>query len=267
MSIFDTIWVLRKDVASHRNDRVIGTWLVESSSAVDQLQPGAGTAFSNYGFALVACGDKVGCCYTEAKLSVPGDWVGVHPNEVSSPSTEWQVALADALLPLATRTPASGLRITGTPFFKRDVRAALLADIVRECMPGSHIRAQGTVLNVGAAGAVLLELVRRGFSVKATDLDPRIIGRRLGDLVVQDGTTGVDLSGVSVVLISASSLCNGTLDVFLPIACEAGAAVILYGQTGHSLVEVLDFGVTAMVSERFPPYVFPGESYIEVYRR
>jgi hypothetical protein len=246
--------------------RIDGVWLLAGDSAIDDLQPVGARSEYEYSFALVLCGDKLGCCYIEREIALPGGWLGADARLAWSDAPEWDLALLDALGPSIIRQPVWTRRLTGSPMVKRAARAKLICDVVAALGQDSSPTPGTNIVNIGAVGALLMELQGRGFSVRACDLDPRLVGQRIGEVLIEPSSpTSSLIAGAQYILVTGMTLTNNTLDEIVQEASASGAQVIIYGQTGHGFVELLDLGVTALVSERFPPYVFAGESQVDVF--
>ena len=174
-----------------------------------------------------------------------------------------QVAALDAAYGSINPSVVATLALEGTGSSARrgDLRASLIANEV------DRIGAESVVM-VGAVGSVLQELSTRGMRVVAVDMDPAVVGQRLGGVHVsdaRDGPTFVERSDAAV--ITGMALTTETLDDLLEVAVRSQTSVIMFCQTGSNFApELLRAGVSAVVTERFPFYMLPGSTRFHVFR-
>lgn len=246
----------RSTATLHAGSRVVGAWYFELA-----CQPSARERQFRYGVVSVAVDTAQGCCYV-------GPGSDLHPeallgrdasnalDEVVDPYVH--LALQDAVCGTAD-VPRDVVRVEGTPATKALARATMLFDNIERQLGERPLR----VVNIGTVGAFLQEGNRRGHVVDATDMDPSIIGRHLGESVVHAPDRQRELlARADAAVITGMTLANGTIDDILADCAEFGVAPYLYAESGAYLAERLALAglVRGSLSEPFPFYVFPGPS-------
>ena len=122
---------------------------------------------------------------------------------------------------------------------------------------------------VGAVGNILSGLSTIPGEIKATDLDPALIGLKLGGVLVEDGNTKtLELIAQSdIALITGMTLATRTLDGIIETAKANGTLMVMFNQTGSNFSqEFIRMGIHSVVSESYPFYMFSGSTIVRIYR-
>ncbi|MEU4240215.1 hypothetical protein [Actinoplanes sp. NPDC026619] len=242
-------------------------WVIDGSSAIDSLHSSTASP-GRYGYALVLSGERLGCSYVEREVGLPEDWVGRDPRSVRTGVPEWELALTDSMPAGTPPVPRRSDILTGSPAQKARRRAELICDLVAEIAGSQVTPAETRVVNIGVAGEILLALAGRGYQVAACDNNPNLAGFDFAGIRIEPVENRLALLDRShFAILTAMTMHSCEFDTILDHAAASGCKVIVYGQTGHSLTEILEFGAHALVSETFPPYIFPGPSTVHTYFR
>lgn len=124
------------------------------------------------------------------------------------------------------------------------------------------------VLVVGVIGNFIYLLNKEGYKVTATDFYSSVVGCSIHGVYVENGSKTLELIEYSdIAIVTGMTLATETIDNIILAAKKSGTRLIFYCETGANLSsEYCSLGVDVVISERFPFYVFNGESIIDIYR-
>lgn len=210
-----------------------------------------------------------GCCfcYAEDPL-IPDSILGEDSRYVQTQNRSVDIAILDAAYSNLIPEPDILCRLEGNSIQKAKARSALILGEVQRIIKNSGI-SRPCITMVGAVGNILTDLDSLSTELFATDMDPTLIGKKLGGVEVEDGLTmtlkRIQMSNVG--LITGMTLATETLCDILNIANANGVKIIMYSETGANFAsEYLNWGVESVVSELYPFYMFPGSTILRVYR-
>lgn len=151
---------------------------------------------------------------------------------------------------------------TGTSEERGDLRGTLIANEL------SRLGIESVVM-VGAVGSVLKELSSRGMQVSAVDMDPAVVGKKLGGVQVMPSThTAGLLAHSDAALVTGMTLTTETLEGLMDSALRSATKVVMFCQTGSNFApDLLELGVSVVIAERFPFYMVPGSTDFRVFRQ
>jgi len=245
--------------------RIRGAWTLNLA-----CQPTIGERIFRYDVAIVQT-QQQGAAYTFAGQidhSKAIELIGRDAREcIPSSMSVYGLAVLDAICGSFDCSPTRRFVLEGLSADKAVQRAQIVADeVARLTLP---IRSRSPrVANVGAIGNVVGLLVKAGFKVTITDLDPAIIGRDLHGCTVLDGHLHTESSvhDCDIAVVTGMTLSTGALDGILHAATTGNTKIVLLAETGAWFREhLLKLGVTTIISEPFPFYIFSGTSHINVY--
>lgn len=206
-------------------------------------------------------------CYNN-KPQLDLSYLGHDARYIRTTDLATEIAILDAAFYNIRVAPDYIFTLTGSIRQKALGRAYIVtAEIERLLI--AHPEKNIKVLTVGSVGTILQQLSNKGYKVYSTDLDTKIVGSMMSGVLIQDGSqwTLPLVAEVDVALITGMSLTTNTLDDILRTAFEYRTKIVIFAQTGSNFASYYrELGVSTVVSERFPFYMFPGESIISVYR-
>lgn len=219
---------------------------------------------------IVAQTSGTGSCYCyHEDPEIPLDLLGKDSRDCLTNSNAVNIAILDAAYSRLRPAPKMYYRLEGNSSQKAEARANLVLSEVDKLFHESNLSSLRITM-VGAVGSILSKLIKRTQSVFATDLDPTLIGKELGGVVVEDGfsRTLERVSQSNVALVTGMTLETNTLEAILQTAHLHKVKVILFAQTGGNLAgELIEMGVDSIISEEYPFYMFPGSTIARIYRR
>jgi hypothetical protein len=177
-------------------------------------------------------------------------------------------ALLDSVANSLARPAVREIELTGSSTTKAVRRASVIADEV-DLLATRALGRKRRVCNVGVVSLLIRELSQRGYEVTATDMDPDLIGKSIGSTVVESGLlTPGRIAGADVAVVTGMTLANGTFPDILAAAKAGGTKLVMFCETGSGLAPLLIAeGVSTVVAEPFPFYIFDGRTSIQVHRR
>ena len=206
-------------------------------------------------------------CYCEDPV-LPGSILGEDARYVQTGSRCIDIAVLDAAYSSLLPTPDIYCRLEGSSYQKAEARASLMLSEVQRLIPEANL-SRPRITMVGAVGSILASLASSTREVFATDLDPTLIGKKLGGVLVEDGhsMTLERISHSDIALVTGMTLATDTLGDILNTAKLHGVRIIMYAETGGNFAsEFLGWGVDGVVSEEYPFYMFPGITTLRVFR-
>lgn len=267
-SVLDELWRRASSTGRHGNR---DEYLVRGLWTTDLLfQPSPVERLFAYTFVLAQT-TTLGCSYVAEPGPVPRDLIGMDARDCAGAPRALQVAILDSLYAKTVSQPARRLNLQGGAASKAVDRANLVLEEVDHVLgyPTAHERERISLVNVGAVGHFLKVLQTAGYQVRATDLDPSLVGERLAGVRVESGLRSPQIVAESrVAIVTGMTLVTNTLDDILQSAAAAGTRVVIFAETGaHFCEEYCRLGVDSAISEPFPFYIFDGTTRVEVFRR
>ena len=208
------------------------------------------------------------CCFGNCQIDET-DFVGLDIREIDTPNHCFQVALLDAGYSQVILSPTYSVKLVGSSYQKAFSRASIATYEVARCAKGMAAKSPRVVV-VGSVANIIMELSNLNFDVVATDLDVAVIGKSIGEVVVEDGyAKTLDYVAQSyIALVTGSSISSNTMGDIIRTALQNHTRIVFYSQTGANFAnELLALGVDTFLSEQFPFYMFPGDSTVHVYRK
>ena len=179
-----------------------------------------------------------------------------------------EIAALDAAFGVTQATPTMRYTAHGGATAKSTVRANAIANEI-ELLALDGDRAQVKVVMVGAVGNVLAELRGRGYRMYATDFDESLIDRDVAGVRVESGERTLErIAECQIGLITGMTLATESLTDIFCAAGQSGTRLVFFCQTGSNFAaEYLEAGANAVVAERFPFYMLPGDTEFSIFRR
>ncbi len=180
------------------------------------------------------------------------------------------VAVLDALCGSVQTAPSASFQITGTSDDKAKRRAEIIAEEVG-IIACRLSKKKARICNVGAIGNVVKTVSDAGHDVSVTDLEPGLIGKELYGSEVLDGSrhTIESVAKSDIAIVTGMTFANGAIDEIVETARTSNTEILLVAETGawvgHRFIE--EAGISAVVCEPFPFYIFSGSSTINIHRR
>lgn len=211
---------------------------------------------------------RQGCCYAANKIEhIDKNWIGKDARKIETGSLDLDIAILDAIYSSMSPRPDEIFEIEGFSFDKAAERAKIVVGEVEKVLEGR----KGRILNIGVIGKILSVLKKNGHEVYATDLDQEIIGKRIGDVLIENGMEKNEelIAGSDLILITGMTLASNSLERILELARESGTKVVMFNETGCWFgKEYCDsFGVDSVIGESFPFYIYEGKSKIQIFRK
>jgi hypothetical protein len=206
-------------------------------------------------------------CYGEDP-ELPGGLLGRDARTVRTGSRCLDIAVLDAIYSKLSQEAAASSWLSGTPEQKSDARASIIVSEISRMIKESELE-YPTITMVGAVGSILARLAGLSGRVYATDLDPALVGEKLGGVLVEDGhsRTLERVSQSGLVLLTGMTLATDTMMEVYSAARQNGTKTVVFSQTGSNFgSELIYLGISCVVAEAFPFYMFPGISQIKVFR-
>ncbi len=181
------------------------------------------------------------------------------------------ISLLDSAFSVFNDKPHEKFEITGTSDEKSTKRANIIVNEIKYHMNKLDNSKSKSIVNVGVVGNILKQLSNSGFDCKATDFDPDLIGKKINNVPVYDGEkyTMKLIAESDCALITGMTLATNTLSQILDIAQKNNTKIIMFNETGswfgHELVT--SFPIDGVISEKFPFYIFEGNSTIYTHRK
>jgi hypothetical protein len=210
-----------------------------------------------------------GSCYCDTELVIDESLIGKDARSVLVERDCYSIALLDSLYASIPKTPYMVHEIKGNSIEKAALRnRILLAEV--EAVLGTIKGKNPRILNVGVLGNLIRSLADKGYSVVATDLEERIIGKSVHGTTVEHGSrTYHYIADADVAVITGMTLTTAAMGDIIQTCADQGTKVVVFAETGANFGEEYckTLGVDSVVSELFPFYIFQGVSTIEIYRK
>jgi Putative heavy-metal chelation len=210
------------------------------------------------------------CCCIGKLLPIDNSWIGTDVRALKTKNRCLEIALLDSAYGYLKEPPTMTFQLTGSPALKARARALLATNEVLRCLSKTRPFKRPRVALVGAVGNIVAELVWQGCEVFATDFDKAVIGYSMSGVLVEDGRirTLERVMQSDVALVTGATLSSNTTGEIIRRAVEQNTRLIFYAQTGSNFArELIELGVDTVISERFPFYMFPGDSTVDIYRK
>lgn len=219
---------------------------------------------------LVAQARHQGCCYADLHGFEMADWANTYLGKdlrelPEDEESTLRIAAADTLAAALIGPPDWSLTLEGTPDSKARDRAVVLVDLAERLAGRSGPLHVGLI---GVMGAFVAEFVQRGHFLSATDYSPELIAHGINGVPVLSGDHSPEVAeSADVVVVCGEALASGTLGEILDRARNAGKPVLIYAVTGAYLAEIYcrEYGVSAVLSEPQPQYLFQGPTRFGIY--
>lgn len=212
---------------------------------------------------------RQGACYCfDDERTLDADLIGEDARYIQTDDICFRIAILDAAFAVFEDDAVREFYLQGTASEKASRRADIVVEEVLGQIEDQSKRP--SIVNVGVIGTILEKLQQRDLDLYATDLDPALVGRRLGGVMVQDGErhTLELVAQCDVALVTGMTLANNSLEEILRVARENETKLVLFNETGAWLAQEYcdSFGVDAVIAEPFPFYIFEGQSRIRLHR-
>ena len=260
-------------IAKHRDLSLIrGLWYMKLL-----YRPSIHERTFRYRVIIAQTGGQGACYmpYRDADLSVDS-YIGKFADEIDfrDPSDyPLKIAVLDSLFELVKPNPDAKMILSGSSSKKAEERAdiimgELLRLIYKRALQDENKDNPPTVLNIGVVGIVVRKALSLGFRVLASDLDPVLVGSKIHGVDVAHGDENeVLIERADVAIVTGMTLSTGTVGRIIERCRECGTDLIMFCETGANFApEYIKLGVSSVVSEPFPFYIYNGYSLIEVYR-
>jgi hypothetical protein len=227
----------------------------------------------------VAHTDTYGSCVTLAPLPEPDpDLVGEDARRILNDRRcrdhVYRTAIVDAVIGSVSRPADDRIDLGDAPDAKYAARSEVFAEEAQRILDRAEGRASRRepprVLVVGATAGMLGALVRRGFTVSATDMASDVVGRELGGVTVQDArhANATLMEDADLAIITGMALTNGTLEGLMSLARTRDTSTMIWAITGRNFGHYYtEHGVDSAISDPSPFLQLPGPSVIEIWRR
>ncbi len=242
---------------------VRGIWKVELA-----FRPNPAERTFQYTFWL-AMTQGQGCCYCTGDDERGRDLVGSDARQLIQDQTCIAIAALDSIYASIPRQPAAVHELRGNPIAKTTERTRIITEEALRLLD-NRCRRRPRVLNVGVVGNLIRDLQQRGCEVRASDLEPEMIGREVHGVVVEDGfRTHQLVAEADLAIVTGMTIATDSLGLIVEAAQASGTKLLVFAETGANFGEEYcqTIGIDTVVAEPFPFYIFQGVSTIEVYRR
>jgi hypothetical protein len=156
---------------------------------------------------------------------------------------------------------------------KYALRSRLFADeadiLLRRKGLGATKGRKPFILVIGATAGIIDALVTRGFEVKATDMCPDVVGKKLGGVTVCDAIeNGSLIKAADLAVITGMTLPNRTLPALIEAAKTHNTSTMIWAITGKNLGHYyIEQGVDCVISDPAPFLQLPGPASFGIWRR
>lgn len=220
---------------------------------------------------IVAQTSKSGACFcADTQFSLEKSVIGQDTRNLLNVNNHYlQIAALDAAFSEFPLLPDLQFILKGSPAIKASGRTNIVVNEVARIVANRQL-AKPCVLTIGTVATMVSELVRRGYRVCCTDLDPVVIGANMSGIIVEDGKQKtLELTAkADIAIATGMTLATQTFDEILHTAIANQTSLVLFAQTGANFAPFLrELGVDTVVSEKFPFYMIPGQSPVEVFRK
>jgi len=258
---------LKKSAHLKDEDFIIrGLWKVDLA-----FKPNQDERTFRYNF-LVAQTVGQGSCYCDKDLEINEGLMGRDAREIISEMSCYEIALLDSIYASIPRSPAEVIELAGNSIDKAVKRGAVIVSEVERqlgCLT-TDCPAKTTVINIGVVGNLIKALKTKNYNVIATDLDPKIVGKEIHGVRVEDGSRNFRyLRDADLAVITGMTLTTDALNDIVHVCQDNDTRLVMFAETGANFGEEYcqTIGVDVVVSEPFPFYIFQGLTRIEIYRR
>jgi hypothetical protein len=212
-----------------------------------------------------------GSCYCDKELEIDESLIGRDAREIISERDCYSISVLDSIYASIPRNPYKVYEIKGNSIEKTLKRNAILQEEVEHVIGQAAPKGdKPTVLNVGVLGNLIKGLTEKDYSVIATDLDEKIIGKPVHGVIIEHGSnTYRHLKNADVAVITGMTLTTDAVGDIVGLCREYRTRVVMFAETGANFGEEYcrTIGIDAVVSEPFPFYIFQGVTTIEIHRR
>jgi Putative heavy-metal chelation len=274
-------WVLEKSSPLPATDfRLASSWYIDF---VIQHVPGERKACytmrlaqsDNYGLACDLTSERGDSEYTQARREYDSKIVGEDSRQILREKRFRdaldRVALIDLVAGNVSATASDQVvldRTLGEKYAVKSNRFGEEAEIAlkkRSAIKGTKPR----VVVIGAMAGTINELIRRGFEVSATDMDPGVVDHNLGGVKVVKATENDRLiREADLLIVTGMTLVNRTLPSVMEAAKINNTSTMIWAVTGKNLGPYyVEHGVDCVISDPSPFFYLPGPSSMQIWRR
>jgi Putative heavy-metal chelation len=185
-----------------------------------------------------------------------------------------RTALVDLIIGQVSRAADRKIRLDDPPRAKYVARSKIFSDeadyLLRD--KGSRYLKGRTlhVLVIGATAGLIAVLSAHGFQVSATDLWSEAVGKELGGVRVQSGSTDNArvMKRADLAIITGMTLPNETLSGLIETAKRYNTSTIIWAITGRNFGDYYTrHGVDCVISDPSPFLLLPGPATLAIWRR
>ncbi len=275
--VYDKLVDKLEDLEGYANARINGLWNIRL-----KYQPAPGERLFEYEVIICQTNIGQGASYAfepvdNARMS---SLIGKLVSEIDFHDYDQfslKVAILDSMFANNfPKEPSLELIVSGRSSDKASTRAEIVAGealriINRKQQNGKIKGKKPLVLNIGYVSR-FKSVLNRALDLQfcATDLHPDLVGRMVDGIIIEDGFDHNDdyLEKADVAIITGMTITTQTLSKLIGIAKKYDTEIVIFAETGYNIsAHYVDFGVTSVISEEFPYYIFDGSSIIRVFRK
>jgi len=194
--------------------------------------------------------------------------LGKDAREVISNSYATNIAILDAIYSNFKIIPQESYQLQGNANQKAESRALIINSEVDRIVRQFHIQ-NPTISLIGSVGNILSQLTKKYKNIYSTDLDTSLIGQNICGIEIEDGNifSNKRISQSDIAIVTGMTFSTRTFDTILELANKNDVKILMFCQTGSNFAPfLLELGVTGVISELFPFYMFPGITTVKIYR-
>lgn len=127
-----------------------------------------------------------------------------------------------------------------------------------------------SILNVGVVGDIIKKFCEIGCNVIGSDFDDTIVGKKLFNMVpIESGENTLELlTKADLAVVTGMTITTKTLDSIIDCSIKNNVKLIVFAETGANMGQYyVHKGVNCYLGEKYPFYIFNGESNIIITRR
>lgn len=213
-----------------------------------------------------------GCAYSERGGKFIGEDLVGHSvfEHLDAFDTATKTAVMDAIYAKFPRKASDRIVLEGTVSEKSANRPAFYGKNIAEKLEGKE---NPRILMIGLVKAIVQDLTARGIAVTVTDLDAQAQmdaceqGAEAGNTdFIHPDEIPAELGSFDLILTTAMTLANDTFQSLSDLCQTKNVPIMIFAQTGAHLAPFLiGRGVSYVIAEYFPFFVFGGTSVVEFF--
>ncbi|MBI5804792.1 hypothetical protein HZA73_01960 [candidate division TA06 bacterium] len=215
---------------------------------------------------------KQGCCYYSGKrIMINDDLIGKDARTIlNRHNCYFKIATLDSIYANFDQKCFKEYVLEGNSVIKSIKRAQIITNEIQYFIEEKNIN-NVKILNIGVVGNIINELVKKGCTVFATDLEPDIVGKKINGVTIENGhdknNSLIDLC--DIILVTGMALATNSLDEIVNRAKSRNKIIIVFAETGSWFGKYYctNYQIDSVISESFPFYIFEGKSNIRIYRK